>query len=152
MARSLRCWWEANENVGIGQAVALLTSGSRPEVEVAMPGVLISQVREGDSAEVTFNALPGASYPAVITEVGVAATSAGATFPVTVRLTADDSSVRSGMAANVRLRFESGDGGEHIFVPPEAVGEDRAGRFCLRARTGTGDRNGSRQSTACDRR
>jgi len=120
---------EANENVGIGQAVALLASGSRPEVEVAMPGVLISQVHEGDSGEVTFDALPGASFPATITEVGVAATSAGATFPVTVRLAADDSSVRSGMAASVTFRFESGDTEEHIFVPSEAVGEDRDGRF-----------------------
>ena len=120
---------EANENASVGQAVALLTSGSRPEVEVAMPGVLIAQVREGDTAEVAFDALPGASFPAAITEVGVAATSAGATFPVTVRLSADDSSVRSGMAATVTFRFDSGDGQQRIFVPPEAVGEDRSGRF-----------------------
>ena len=120
---------EANENVGSGTAVALLTSGARPEVEVAMPGVLISEVHEGDVAEVTFDALPGAGYPAVVTEVGVAATGAGATYPVTVRLTADDSSVRSGLAATVTFRFETGDGEEKIFVPPVAVGEDRDGRF-----------------------
>ncbi len=120
---------EANENVGSGTPVALLTSGSRPEVEVAMPGVLISEVREGATAEVTFDALPGASFPAAITEVGVAATGAGATYPVTVRLTADDSSVRSGLAATVTFRFESGDGEERIYVPPVAVGEDRDGRF-----------------------
>ena len=130
---------EPNENVGTGQAVALLTSGSRPEVEVAMPGVLISQVHEGDSAEVAFDALPGASFPAAITEVGVAATGAGATFPVTVLLTADDSSVRSGMAATVTFRFESGDGEERIFVPPEAVGEDRGGRFVFVLERGDDD-------------
>lgn len=120
---------EENENVGAGQAVALLASGARPEVEVAMPGALISQLREGDAAEVTFDALPGASYPAVITEVGVAATGAGATFPVTVQLSGADSSVRSGLAADVRFRFASGNGEERIFVPPQSVGEDREGRF-----------------------
>ncbi len=130
---------EANENVGSGTPVALLTSGSRPEVEVAMPGVLISEVREGDTAEVSFDALPGASYPAAVTEVGVAATGAGATFPVTVRLTADDSSVRSGMAASVTFRFESGDGEERIFVPPVAVGEDRGGRFVFILEPGEGE-------------
>ncbi len=130
---------EANENVGSGTPVALLTSGSRPEVEVAMPGVLISEVREGAAAEVTFDALPGASYPAAITEVGVAATGAGATYPVTVRLTTDDSSVRSGMAASVTFRFESGDGEEKVFVPPVAVGEDRDGRFVFVLERGEGE-------------
>ncbi len=130
---------EANENVGSGTPVALLTSGSRPEVEVAMPGVLISEVRDGDAAEVTFDALPGASYPAAITEVGVAATGAGATYPVTVRLTAGDSSVRSGMAATVTFRFESGDDQERIYVPPVAVGEDRDGRFVFVLERGEGE-------------
>ena len=130
---------EANENVGAGTAVALLTSGSRPEVEVAMPGVLISEVHEGDAAEVSFDALPGTVYPAVVTEVGVAATGAGATFPVTVRLTADDSSVRSGLAASVAFRFESGDTEEKIFVPPVAVGEDRDGRFVFVLEKGEGE-------------
>ncbi len=130
---------EANENVGSGTPVALLTSGSRPEVEVAMPGVLISEVREGATAEVAFDALPGVSYPAAITEVGVAATGAGATYPVTARLTADDSSVRSGMAATVTFRFESGDGEERIFVPPVAVGEDRDGRFVFVLEPGEGE-------------
>ncbi|MEM7350345.1 MAG: efflux RND transporter periplasmic adaptor subunit [Acidobacteriota bacterium] len=136
---------EANENVGTGQAVALLTAGSRPEVEVAMPGVLISQVHEGDTAEVTFDALPGANFPAAITEVGVAATGAGATYPVTVRLTADDSSVRSGMAATVNFRFETGDTEEHIFVPPEAVGEDRGGRFVFVLERGEGEFGNARR-------
>lgn len=130
---------EANENVGAGKPVALLTSGSRPEVEVAMPEVLISQVKEGDAAEVTFDALPGTSFPAAITEVGVAATGAGATYPVTVQLTAGDSSVRSGMAATVTFRFESGGGAERIFVPPVAVGEDRDGRFVFVLERGEGE-------------
>jgi len=130
---------EANENVGSGTPVALLTSGSRPEVEVAMPGVLIAQLREGETAQVAFDALPGATFPAAITEVGVAATGAGATFPVTVQLTADDSSVRSGLAATVTFRFESEDGADRIFVPPVAVGEDSDGRFVFVLEKGEGE-------------
>ncbi len=120
---------EENENVGVGQAVALLASGAQPEVEVAMPEVLIARVREGDKVDVTFDALPDGKFSGVVTEVGVAATSAGASYPVTVRLSSDDSQVRSGMAASVDFRFASSDELEHIFVPAEAVGEDRDGRF-----------------------
>ncbi len=119
---------EANENVAAGTPVALLTSGARPEVEVAMPEALIARVEEGAPAAVTFDALPGERFEATVTEVGVAATGAGATFPVRVRLQAAEGSIRSGLAATVTFRFESG-GGERILVPPVAVGEDRDGRF-----------------------
>lgn len=129
---------EANENVRAGDAVALLASGSRPEVEVSMPDVLITQLHEGDSVEVTFDALEGVVLPAVVTEVGVAATGTGATFPVRVQLSQSDSSVRSGMSANVTFRFEAASGGERVFLPPVAVGEDREGRFVYVLQTETG--------------
>ncbi|MCP4659410.1 MAG: efflux RND transporter periplasmic adaptor subunit [bacterium] len=120
---------EVNENVQAGRMVALLTSGSRSDVEVGVPEVLISQIREGDAVEVTFDALPGESFAAVVTEVGVATTGAAATFPVTVRLSRSESGLRSGMAAEVAFRFANGETGERMVVPPVAVGEDRQGRF-----------------------
>ena len=127
---------EVNENIQPGQTVALLASGSRPEVEVAVPEALISQVREGDAAEVTFDALPGAVFPAVVTEVGVAMTGNASAFLVTVLLEVSDGAIRSGMAATVTLRFGPhngsavGSGGkERILVRPVAVGEDRGGRY-----------------------
>lgn len=121
---------EVNENVTQGQTVVLLTSGSRPEVEVAMPEVLIAQIREGASTGVTFDAIPDTAFEAVVTEVGVAATGTATTFPVTVRLVEDDAAIRSGMAANVSFRFDEGaGGGEAIHVPAVSVGEDREGRF-----------------------
>jgi RND family efflux transporter MFP subunit len=120
---------DVNENVSQGQMVALLTGRARPEVEVAMPGVLIQRINEGDPVTVTFNAIRGQLFGAVITEVGVAAVGTATTFPVTVRLIEDDTSVRSGMAADVTFRFESESGERTIFVPAVSVGEDREGRF-----------------------
>lgn len=120
---------DVGENVSPGQTVVELTSGSRPEVQVGIPEVLIAQVRQGDLVEVRFDAIPDDAYPAVITEVGVAPTGAGATFPVTAQLTRDDPAIRVGMAASVEFRFEASEEGETIYVPPVAVGEDRDGRF-----------------------
>jgi RND family efflux transporter MFP subunit len=118
-----------NENVNQGQTVVLLTSGERPEVEVAMPGVLIAQVREGDRVSAVFDALPGDTFEAVVTEVGVAATGVATTFPVTVRLVAESSAVRSGMVAEVAFRFARTQDAAALYVPAVAVGEDREGRY-----------------------
>jgi RND family efflux transporter MFP subunit len=120
---------EVNENVRAGQVVVYLNSGTDLEVEVGVPEVLISQVTEGQVTEVTFDALPDRTFEARVSEVGVAATGTATTYPVTVVLADPDPDLRSGMAANVAFRFESGEGRELFIVPSVAVGEDRDGRF-----------------------
>jgi RND family efflux transporter MFP subunit len=120
---------EANENVRAGQTVAVLTSGSRPEVEVGMPEMFISRVRDGQAVEVTFDALGARTFAATVTEVGVASTGLATTFPVKVRLDGDQPEVLPGMAAEVHFRFEGQDERERVVVPAFAVGEDREGRF-----------------------
>lgn len=119
---------EVNENVQAGQTVVLLTSGARPEVEVAVPEILIARVEEGSKVSVTFDAIPGRTFSAVVTEVGVV-TGMSTTYPVTVRLEKDEPGVRPGMAAEVAFRFESQDDRERYLLPPVAVGEDLEGRY-----------------------
>lgn len=130
---------EVNENVRAGQRIVMLTAGSRIEVEVAIPEVLISQVRNESAVVVNFDAMPGKDYAATVREVGVAATGFATTFPVTVRLNGPDSAVRSGMAAEVRFRFESNDQRERMIVPAVAVAEDRDGRFVFVVEPASGD-------------
>lgn len=120
---------EVNENVQPGDPVVLLTSGSTPEVEVAMPGVLIREVRRGDLVTVVFDALPQDTFPGRVTEVGVSATGSSTTFPVRVRLEGTDPALRSGLAAEVAFGFAATGGGERLLVPPVAVTEDDDGRF-----------------------
>jgi RND family efflux transporter MFP subunit len=120
---------EVSENIRAGQAVILLTSASELEVEVAVPEVLISRVREGANVIVTFDALPGSSIPAQVTEVGVVAGGFATTFPVAVRLNQPVEGLRSGMAAEVTFQFESTDARDRIVVAASAVGEDRDGRY-----------------------
>ena len=120
---------EANENVGVGQPIALITAGSRPEVTVSIPEGLIGRISRGDSVDVTFAAYADRTLPATVTEVGVAATGSGTTFPVTVRLDADATEVRSGMAADVTFHVREDDGEPGVVLPSTAVVEDREGRF-----------------------
>jgi len=120
---------EVNENLQTGSVVALLTSGTHLEVRVSIPGLLISQIEEGAKVEVEFDAFPDRVFPALVTEVGVAATGMVTAFPVTVQLEQSHDGIRPGMAASVSFLFESRNDRECFLVPEVAGGEDRAGRF-----------------------
>jgi len=118
-----------NENIGVGQVVAILESGARAEIEVGIPGVLISQVRQGDDTIARFDALPGRVFLASVSKVGIGRAGGATTFPVTVELKESTEEVRSGMSAEIEFQFASAQQGERIYAPTVAVGEDRDGRF-----------------------
>lgn len=120
---------DENENVSPGQPVAMLTSGSQLEVEVAIPEALIAQIREGDAVHVKFDALAGKTFSGLVTEVGITSVGMATTFPVVVRMTDTDSDCRPGMAAEVVFKFGGADKRERMVVPAVAVGEDRSGRY-----------------------
>ena len=138
---------EENENVSQGQAVVVLTAGLQPEVELAVPEGLITQIAERDGVIVQFDALPGRRFQGVVTEVGVSATALATTFPVSVQLRGAGEDVRPGMAAAVTFEFVVDDGGGRFVVPAEAVGEDREGRFVFVAEPTEGDLAVARRRT-----
>jgi len=130
---------EVSENVQPGQAIATLTAGTRPEVEIAVPEAFIGRIEEGQNVTVRFDALPDRAFPARVTEVGVTSTGAATTYPVTVQLADAGAGIRPGMAAEVAIAFDTGDGSPTILVPSFAVGEDREGVFVYVAeRSGEG--------------
>lgn len=120
---------EANENVRAGQVVAVLTAGSRMEVEIGVPEALIARISVGSPVVVSFDALPDRSFDGRVTEVGIATSDRLNTFPVTALLDQPDPAIRAGMAAEVRLNFEAASDDPRFFIPAAAVGEDREGRF-----------------------
>ena len=119
---------DENENVAAGQTAVVLASGDLPEVKVAIPGLLISQVERGDRVMVRLPTVKGPPLPATVIEVGVSAALGRTTFPVTAELHENHPGIRPGMAAEVEFRF-AGDGEGRLLVPTLAVGEDRKGRF-----------------------
>jgi len=118
-----------NENVSPGMPVAVLAAHGAPEVGFAVPEALIRQVRTDLPAVVAFDAIPGERFSGTVTEVGVASTALGTTFPVTVRLEGEAAEIRSGMAAIVELAFPAEGALPRFLLPGHAVGEDPAGRF-----------------------
>ena len=120
---------EVNENVGVGAAVFMLTSGSLPEVEFAVPEIMIAGLEEGMPVTVRFDSVPDRTFAADITEVGVAVTGSSAAFEAVARLRDENSAVRSGMAAEVMIQLASEASRSSLIVPWVSVGEDRDGRF-----------------------
>lgn len=127
---------EVNENIAAGQMVALLTSGTLTEVSSTVPESLITQIKKNMPAKVIFDALPERKFAAKVTEVGVAATGQGTTFPVTVRLEQSSGLIRPGMAATIIFLLPKSGNNTTILVVPEAIGEDRKGRFAFVVESG----------------
>lgn len=119
---------EENENISPGHPIVSIASETKPEVSVAIPGVLISKIREGNTVDVSFDALPKKKFKGTITEVGVAANRFATTYPVTISIDTKETGIRPGMAANVKFIFSSGKK-SRLIVPSHAVGENSEGRF-----------------------
>jgi len=126
---------EANENVAAGQVIVNLNAGSRPETVFVVPEQLITEIREGDKAQVHFDSIPDKVFAATITEVGVATGSLASTYPVTARLDDPNLNVRQGMATEVTMVFGKTGNRARIYVVPKAVVD---GRFVFVAEP-TGD-------------
>ncbi|MCY4158523.1 MAG: efflux RND transporter periplasmic adaptor subunit [Bacteroidetes bacterium] len=122
---------DVNEAVGVGQTVVvIIDTDGNPEVQITVPEVFISGLREERPAQVVFGALGDEIFNALVTEVGTAATSAGG-FPVIVRLDQGPrlAQIRPGMAAEVTFIIEGISETTGVLVPPQAVGQDHLGRF-----------------------
>ncbi|MEZ4601286.1 MAG: efflux RND transporter periplasmic adaptor subunit [Syntrophotaleaceae bacterium] len=127
---------EVNENIAAGQMVALLTSADSTEVDCTIPESFITKISRDMPVSITFDALSGREFVGRVTEVGVAATRQATTYPVTVRLEDNSPQIRPGMAAAITFRLPNGSGDQAMLVAPEAVGEDRQGRFAFVVKPG----------------
>lgn len=120
---------EVDENVTPGQAIGVLNAGTAIEISLGLPESVINSVKKEMKVKVTFTALQGEEFNAVITEVAPALDSNTSTYPVTVMVTDSDARIKSGMAANVLFEFVNDVTQDVIVVPASAVGEDGKSRF-----------------------
>ncbi len=125
---------ELNENVNSGTTVATVNCGSGIEVSSSVPESLIAGLELGMAGKVQFDAVPGRSFEAQITELGLAAASSSATFPVVVGVNGTDGRVKPGMAAEVTFEFRSGQSPDTHLVPAAALINDERGTFLYLAR------------------
>lgn len=123
---------EKGENVTAASPVAMLTCGEAWEVEISVSESLISAFKPGLKGSVIFDAIPRSKFSGRVSEVGIAATSGGATYPVTLALEESHPNLRSGLASEVTVKLTSNiekSAGYRFFIPSNAVSKDQNGHF-----------------------
>ncbi len=120
---------DLNENVKAGDHIATITSEGETEVEISVPGVMISQITVGTKVEVSFAAVKDEVFSGKVTEVGISTVGIGTTYPVKVKLDNIENRIRPGMAAEVKFQIEKSTLSRLIIVPPNCVGEDSDGNY-----------------------
>ena len=95
---------EKGQNVGAGTQIAKLVAVGRMKVKISVPESEIAQISIGQKADVTIEAIGGASMQATVTEKGVAADPLSRSYDVKLSLPKADRKLLPGMVADVALR------------------------------------------------
>ncbi|NNE34447.1 MAG: efflux RND transporter periplasmic adaptor subunit [Rhodothermales bacterium] len=120
---------ELDENVGAGQAIAVLNVGTNMEVSLGLPENVINRVNEGATVQITFPSLSDETHRGLVSEVSPSVDPKTATYPVRVAITDPSENIKSGMTSNVTFDFGGTGDTSTLVIPAKAVGEDSDGRF-----------------------
>lgn len=121
---------EANELVGSGNPIAILSSTSQPEINVGIPENLIASIKTGQKASIRFSVLPNQVFDGSVQEVSYTAGNTP-TYPAIVRIEKASEAIRPGMAANVTFSIGSSETVEQLISPVKAIGNDADGDFAF---------------------
>lgn len=110
---------EKGQNVGAGTQVVKLVAVGRMKVKISVPESEMAQISVGQKADVTIEALGGASMQATVTEKGVAADPLSRSYDVKLSLPKADRKMLPGMVADVRL--DGGDTQTACILPAHIV-------------------------------
>ncbi|NNG25916.1 MAG: efflux RND transporter periplasmic adaptor subunit [Ignavibacteriaceae bacterium] len=122
------CNSESNENVQVGQIIAILIVGKDMEIELGIPENVINRIQTGMNVSITFPSLNN-NFNGLVSEVSPSIDVNSSTYLVSVKILNPTIDVKSGMAANVIFEFEGSSSNDQLVVPVAAVGEDSDGRF-----------------------
>lgn len=118
---------EANELVNSGAVIGVLSTTIRPEVNVGIPEAFIAKIENGDSAAITFSAIPNQRFKGIVDEVGYNPSSSS-TYPIVLRIDSPSTAIRPGMAAGVSFVFADKARGQSkqnlLIVPANAIEEN----------------------------
>lgn len=119
---------EENELAQAGSPIVTLNSGDEIELEVGIPEVFISRVKQGQSVSVKFSTLQDQTFEGRVTEVPFSANNSN-TYPVKIAVLKASSQIRPGMNADVAFSFNAVEQVSKLIAPIDAVGEDNTGHF-----------------------
>ncbi|MBN2693643.1 efflux RND transporter periplasmic adaptor subunit [bacterium] len=119
-----------NENTGAGYPVVVINYGAKVEIEIGVPESLINLVEMNSDVDVLFDSFPEKIFKGKISKIGISPQQNAPTFPVTIELLEEKSTIKTGMIAKVTLDFTNKVKGESkIILPSTSVQQDISGKF-----------------------
>ncbi len=112
--------YSMGDSTGSSAAVGIVNL-SNLQISVTVAEVDLPKIKVGETAQVTYDALPGKTYNARVLQIGPVGTvtQGVVNYPVTVALTDADSAVKPGMTANLAVAVDQRQ--DVLIVPTRAV-------------------------------
>ncbi|MEM8528308.1 MAG: efflux RND transporter periplasmic adaptor subunit [Bacteroidota bacterium] len=124
---------DANEMVGAGSPIAVLSSVDQMLVEVGVPEIFISQLQKGQSAVIQLPSLSQKIFQAEIVEIAFAAGTT-ITYPVKLKILNPIAAIRPGMVTEVDFAMNTSQKVAKNLntVPIKAVASGAAGNYVFK--------------------
>lgn len=124
---------DANEMVGAGSVIAIVSSVDQMLVEVGVPEIFISRLKKGQEAGIQLPSLPEQQFAAEIVEVAFASGNTP-TYPVKLKIVNPVAEIRPGMATAVDFEMDNlQDTTENLLIAPiKAVGSTTDGNYVFK--------------------
>ncbi|MCY8235211.1 efflux RND transporter periplasmic adaptor subunit [Priestia endophytica] len=121
---------DSGDSVQSSATVAHITDYTALETTISVDELDITDIKEGQSVEVTASAFPDEKFEGTVTEVASEGTSSNgvSTFDVTVQIT-DPKNLKVGMSTEASIEVESKQGA--LYIPVEAVYESGDEKYVL---------------------
>lgn len=118
-----------NQKVEADETAFSIVCGEQIQVQLAMPGNLLSNINLGQAANISFEAIPERVFSGKIANIATQPIPNTQRFVVMVQLQESDSRLQPNLAAEVELQINSPNDRPVVLVPAIAVSEDERGRF-----------------------
>lgn len=124
---------DANEMVGSGSPIAVVSSIDQMLVEVGVPEIFISRLKKGQAAIIKLPSLSEQSFEAEIVEIAFASGTT-TTYPVKLKIINPIEEIRPGMATEVDFEITTSQKiAKHLtIVPIKAVASGTEGNYVFR--------------------
>lgn len=116
---------EVNENIGAGQPILRIDSGSELEAEIYVSESDINSINLGDKANIFVSSV-NQHMEGTVTEIGSTSTGFGGTYVIKLNIAGQNNKgLKSGMVVEVKLKTAEKE--KYITLSPSAINQDSSG-------------------------
>ncbi len=139
---------DVGEYLRPGEPVATISDFSRARLRAGVTAAEAASLQVGQMAQVSFDALGGATFEAALRSIGRMVEADNGTYPIELWLEQPDSRLREGMIGDLRF---VGDGAAKRVVVPRAAVVRRGGRMAVFIVEGSGLGDGGKSTVVRER-